>query len=48
MPPMIEFLLDLPEASVLKTKLKKNERSPVMVESTRPYAICSRCREKTL
>jgi cytidine deaminase len=47
MPPMIEFPLDLPEVRVLKTELKKRE-IVITVESTRPYAICSRCRQKTL
>jgi len=46
MPPMIEFPLDLPEVRVLKTELKKRE-IVITVESTRPYAICSRCGEKT-
>jgi transposase len=46
MPPMIEFPLDLPEIRVLKTELKKRE-IVITVESTRPYAICSRCGEKT-
>jgi transposase len=46
MPPMIEFPLDLPEVIVLKTELKKRE-IVITVESTRPYAICSRCGEKT-
>ncbi len=43
---MIEFPLDLPEVRVLKTELKKRE-IVITVESTRPYAICSRCGEKT-
>ena len=46
MPPMIEFPLDLPEVRVLKTELKKRE-IVITIESTRPYGICSRCREKT-
>lgn len=46
MPPMIEFPLDLPEVRVLKTELKKRE-IVITVESTRPYAVCSRCGEKT-
>lgn len=46
MPPMIEFPLDLPEVRVLKTELKKRE-IVITVESTRPYAICSRCGQKT-
>jgi hypothetical protein len=46
MPPMIEFPLDLPEVRVLKTELKKRE-IVITVESTRPYAICSQCGQKT-
>ncbi len=46
MPPMIEFPLDLREVCVLKTELKKREIA-ITVESTRPYAICSRCGQKT-
>jgi len=46
MPPMIEFPLNLPEVRVLKTELKKRE-IVITVESTRPYAICSRCGQKT-
>lgn len=46
MPPMIEFPLDLPEVRVLKTELKPRQ-IVITVESTRPYAICSRCGEKT-
>lgn len=46
MPPMIEFPLDLPEVRVLKTELKKRE-IVITVESTRAYAICSRCGQKT-
>jgi len=46
MPPMIEFPLDLPEVRVLKTELKRRE-IVITVESTRPYAICSRCGQKT-
>ena len=46
MPPMIEFPLDLSEVRVLKTELKKRE-VVITVESTRHYAICSRCGEKT-
>ena len=46
MPPMIEFPLDLPEVRVLKTELEKRQ-IVITVESTRPYAICSRCGEKT-
>lgn len=46
MPPMIEFPLDLPEVRILKTELKKRE-IVITVESTRLYAICSRCGEKT-
>ncbi len=44
--PMIEFPLDLPEVRVLKTALEKRQ-IVITVESTRPYAICSRCGEKT-
>jgi hypothetical protein len=43
---MIEFPLDWPEVRVLKTELKKQE-IVITVESTRPYAICSRCGQKT-
>jgi hypothetical protein len=43
---MIEFPLDLPEVRVLKTELKKRE-IVITVESTRPYAIRSRCGQKT-
>ena len=46
MPPVIEFPLDLPEVRVLKTELKKRE-IVITVESTRAYAICSRCGQKT-
>jgi transposase len=43
---MIEFPLDLPEVRVLKTELKERE-IVITVESTRDYAICSRCGQKT-
>jgi transposase len=43
---MIEFPLDLPEVRVMKTELKKRE-IVITVESTRPYAICSQCGQKT-
>jgi transposase len=46
MPPMIKFPLDFPEVRILKTKLKKRE-IVITVESTRPYAICYRRRQKT-
>jgi hypothetical protein len=46
MSPTIEFPPDLPEVRVLKTELKKREII-ITVESTRPYAICSRRGEKT-
>jgi len=46
MPPMIEFPLNLPEIRVLRTEIKQRE-VVVTVESTRPYAICSRCQQKT-
>lgn len=46
MPPMIEFPLDLPQVRVLKTELKERE-IVITVESTRAYAICSQCGQKT-
>ena len=46
MPPMIEFPLNLPEIRVLRTEIKQRE-VVITVESTRPYAICSRCQQKT-
>ena len=36
MPPLIEFPLDFPEVSVLKTELKKRE-IVITGESTRPF-----------
>ena len=46
MPPMIEFPLNLPEIRVLRTEIKPRE-VVITVESTRPYAICKRCQQKT-
>ena len=46
MPPMIEFPLDLPEIRVLQTEFKAREII-ITVESTRPWAICSQCGQKT-
>ena len=42
MSPMIAFPLDLPEVRVLKTELTGREII-ITVESTRDWAICSRC-----
>jgi transposase len=46
MPPMIEFPLDLPQVRVLKTELKERE-IVITVESTRAYAVCAQCGQKT-
>jgi transposase len=46
MPPMIEFLLDLPEVHILDTELKEGE-IVITIESTRAYATCSRFGQRT-
>ena len=46
MPANIEFPLDLPEVRILKADLSKRE-IVITVESTRAWAICPRCGEKT-
>lgn len=46
MPPMIEFPLDLPQVRVVKTEWQA-DALVITVESTRAYAICSQCGQKT-
>lgn len=46
MPPMIEFPLDLPQVRLVKTEWQE-DALVITVESTRAYAICSQCGEKT-
>ena len=46
MPANIEFPLDLPEVRILKADLSKRE-IVITVESTRAWAICPRCGERT-
>lgn len=47
MPANIEIPLDLPEVRILKSELSGQE-IVITVESTRQWAICPRCGEKTL
>lgn len=46
MPPMIEFPLDLPQVRVVKTAWQE-DALVITVESTRAYAVCSQCGQKT-
>lgn len=46
MPANLEIPLDLPEIRILKSELSEQE-IVIAVESTRAWAICPRCGEKT-